>query len=342
MRIDERSDEVVASLAGFYRSWTTYVGLELGLFERLREAGDQGLGVDDLAKAAGCVTEPIAAWARAANAADLIELHGGLCRIDPDLATVLLDDTAPQFLGGHVASAVVSTLDYERLVDFFRTGQTVAERPPRFHRAIERVTAQDITVFFQEGLAALPELTTELTRGARILDIACGGGRWLTAVARRFPETRLVGVEFEPDSVARAMRHVGELGLGDRIDIEARDIADLRFDEEFDLVYLQDALHELPDPAAGLDRAWAALAPGGRLIVLEWCLPDDPAEDRSLEGQLLWGIQIDELFQGTRMYTLEALEQLYARAGVPAPGVIELPSGATLLVSRRAAAEPTG
>ena len=102
------------------------------------------------------------------------------------------------------------------------------------------------------------------------------------------------------------------------------------------------ALHELPDPVVGLDRAWGSVAPGGRLVVLEWCLPEEPDEDRSLEGQLLWGIQIDELFQGTRMYTLDGLEQLYARAGVPAPGVVELPSGATLLVTRRAAAEPTG
>ncbi len=342
MRIDERSDEVAASLAGFYRSWAGYIGLELGLFERLRNAGDDGLTVEELARSADCLAEPVGAWARAANAADLIELHAGRCRLDPDLATVLLDDTAPQFLGGHVVSSIVSTLDYERLVDFFRTGQTLAERPPRFHRAIERVTAQDITVFFQEGLAALPELTRELSSGARVLDLACGGGRWLTAVARRFPDTRLVGVEFEPDSVARAMRHVGELGLGERIEIVARDIADLDFHEEFDLVYLQDALHELPDPLVGLDRAWASVAPGGRLVILEWCLPEDPEEDRSLDGQLLWGIQIDELFQGTRMYTLDGLGQLYARAGVPAPGVVELASGATLLVTRRAADTTTG
>ena len=31
-----------------------------------------------------------------------------------------------------------------------------------------------------------------------------GGGRWLAAIARRLPATRLVGVEPEPDSVARA------------------------------------------------------------------------------------------------------------------------------------------
>ena len=45
--------------------------------------------------------------------------------------------------------------------EFFRTGRTIDERPPRFHRAIEAVTVQDIAVFFQEGLADLPDLVTD-------------------------------------------------------------------------------------------------------------------------------------------------------------------------------------
>jgi SAM-dependent methyltransferase len=251
------------------------------------------------------------------------------------MATVLLDEDRPEFLGGHVVSAVVSTLDYDRMLEFFRTGNPIPERPPRFHRAIERVTVQDIAVFFQEGLAALPALTDELSRGIDVLDVACGGGRWLTAVARRFPMTRLVGVEFEPDSVARAMRHATKSGLDDRIRIEAREVADMTFDREFGLVYLQDALHELPDPVAGLRQSWAAVAPGGRLVVLDWCLPSDPDDDRNLQDQLLWGIQLDELYQGTRMLTLEEFVGLHAAAGVPEPTVVELPSGATLFVVER-------
>src|SRR5207237_243723 len=85
------ASDVAGGLAGFYRSWATYIGLELGLFERLREAGDDGLTVEDLALGAECVAEPVSAWVRAAHAADLIELHGERCRLDPDLATVLLD-----------------------------------------------------------------------------------------------------------------------------------------------------------------------------------------------------------------------------------------------------------
>jgi len=337
MRAVERSDELAASLGGFYSCWVAYLGLELGLFEQIHAAGSGGLTAADLAQAAQCAAEPVAAWVRAAHATDLVELDGDRARLDPDMATVLLDEIRPEFLGGQVVSAVVSTLDYDRMLEFFRTGQPIPERPPRFHRAIERVTVQDIAVFFQEGLAALPALTEELSQGIAVLDVACGGGRWLTAVARRFPETRLVGVEFEPDSVARAMRHATKAGLADRIRIEAREVADMTFDREFGLVYLQDALHELPDSVAGLRRSWAAVAPGGRLVVLDWCLPSDPDEDRTLQAQLLWGIQLDELYQGTRMFTLEEFLELHAAAGVPKPTVIELASGATLFVVSREA-----
>jgi len=231
--------------------------------------------------------------------------------------------------------AVVSSLDYEGLVEFFRTGRRIDERPPRFHRAIEAVTVQDITVFFQEGLADLPEMAAALTRGGRVLDVACGGGRWLIAVARRFPATELVGVEFEPDSVARAIRHVTEAGLGDRVRIETRQIPEMTFRSEFSLVYVQDALHEMADPVASLRAAWAAVQPGGWLVVLEWCLPASPAESQSLQAELLWGIQLDELYQGTRMYTHDGFGQLFGEAGVPAPTVIDLLSGATLFVAER-------
>ena len=333
----DRFEELAASVGGFYRSWVVYLGLELGLFARIRASAKAGITATDLAAAAACQPAPVAAWVRAAHAGDLIELDGDRATVADDVAAVLLDDTHPEYLGGQFVVAIVSSLDYTGLADFFRTGRTIDERPPRFHRAIEAVTVQDIAVFFQEGLAELPDLAAALTRGGRVLDVACGGGKWLIAVARRFPATELVGVEFEPDSVARAMRHVAEAGLGDRIRVEARTIPDMPFRAEFDLVYLQDALHELPDPAASLRAAWAAVASGGRLVVLEWCLPDDPAGEQTLQAELLWGIQLDELYQGTRMYTHDGYEGLFRDAGVPAPTVADLPSGASLFVVERPA-----
>jgi SAM-dependent methyltransferase len=334
---NDRFEELAASVGGFYRTWVVYLGLELGLFSRIRAAGATGLDAVELATASGCRPEPIEAWVRAAHAGDLLVLDGDRATVADDVAAILLDDTHPEYLGGQFVVGVVSSLDYVGLTDFFRTGRPIEVRPPRFHRAIEAVTVQDIAVFFQEGLAELPDLVAGLNRGGRVLDVACGGGRWLIAMARRFPETALVGVEYEPDSVERATARVRDAGLGDRIRVDARTIPDMPFRSEFELVYLQDALHELPDPTASLAAAWAAVAPGGRLIVLEWCLPEDPADSQSLQAELLWGIQIDELYQGTRMYTHVGYLDLFASAGVPPPAIVETRSGASLFVARRLA-----
>ena len=332
---DDRFDDLAQSLGGYYRSWVIYLGLQLRLFELIRSAGADGIAPSELATNAGCAAEPVEAWIRAAHAGNLIEHDGARVRMDEASASVLLDETRPEYLGGQFVVAVVSSLDYAGLTDFFKTGRPIEERPPRFHRAIEAVTVQDIAVFFQEGLAALPDLAARLHSGARILDVACGGGKWLIAVATRFPATELVGVEFEPDSVARAMRHVTDAGLEGRIRIEAREIPSMPYSEEFDLVYMQDALHEVPDPVASLRAAWKAVRPGGRLLVFEWCLPSTIEDSQNLQAELLWGIHIDELYQGTRMYTHEGYDGIFAAAEVPAPTVAQLPSGATLFVADR-------
>jgi len=334
---DDRFDDLAQSLGGFYQSWVIYLGLQLGLFKLIHAAEREGITPAELAAAADCAPEPVEAWVRAAHASELLKHDGTRVRMDEGAASVLLDETRPEYLGGQFVVAVVSSLDYAGLPDFFKTGRPIEERPPRFHRAIEAVTVQDIAVFFQEGLAELPDLAGQLAAGIRVLDVACGGGKWLIAVATRFPATELVGVEFEPDSVARAMRRVTDAGLENRIRIEAREIPTMPYVEEFDFVYMQDALHELPDPVASLKAAWKAVRPGGRLLVFEWCLPSSLEDSQNLQAELMWGIQIDELYQGTRMYTLEGFDRMFAEAAVPPPSVVELPSAASLFVVARPA-----
>ena len=333
MGLDDRFDDLVATLGGFYRSWLIYLGLELGLFRRLREAGVEGLTPAQLASAAGCAAAPIEEWALAVDAHGLATLEDGRLTVDDETVAVLLDDRVPEFLGGQFVHAVVASLDWDRLAKFFQTGRPFRKRPDRYRESIERLTVQDIAVFFQEALAALPQLVADLgARGARVLDVHCGGGRWLIAMAQRFPSLELVGVEFEPDSVERARRNVDAAGLGDRIRIEHGDVARTRHAGEFDLAYFQYALHGLADPPAALRAAWAALRDGGRLLVLDWALPSSVEEFRTRHGELIAGVQLDEVFQGTRLGTREAFTGWFSAAELPEPDVIDLPSGASVFV----------
>ncbi len=338
MPLDDRFDDLVASLGGFYRAWLVYLGLELGLLAVLREAGDGGLSPAELAQRTGTHAEPIEVLSWAADAHVLARFEVGRVAVDPAVAAILLDDDLPEFLGGQFTHAVVASMDWERMADFFRTDRPFRERPDRYRAAIERLTVQDVAVFFQEALAALPELVGQLARGGRALDVHCGGGRWLIAMAQRFPELRLVGVEFEPDSVARARANVAAVGLEERISIERGNVEAPGHSGEFDLAYFQYALHALPDPPAALAAAWNALHPGGRLLVLDWPLPSTVDEFRTRHGELIAGVQLDELFQGTRLATREQFTAWFEAAGLGRPEVIDLPSGASVLTVTRPAA----
>jgi SAM-dependent methyltransferase len=223
-------------------------------------------------------------------------------------------------------------MDWGGMEGFFRTGRSIQHRPDRYRAAIERLTRQDIAVFFQEVLAAMPQLVAELSRGGRAVDVHCGGGRWLVAMARRFPDLHLVGVEFEEDSVARARATVDAEGLGDRIEVRHGKATDPGHVGEYDLAYFQYALHQLHDAPTVLSAAWAALRPGGRIIVLDWPLPSDPDEFRTRHGEIIAGVQLDELYQGTALATREQFLAWFADAGLPAPERIDLPSGASVFL----------
>ncbi len=334
---DDRFDDLIASLGGFHRTWLVYLGLELGLFAAIRAAGRAGVSPTELATSTGTHLPAIDTWAWAADAHELALLEDGRLTIDDDVAAMLLDGERADHLGGQFVHAVTASMDWAGMADFFRTGKPVADRPDRYRAAIERLTRQDIAVFFQEVLAAHPQLVADLSRGGRVVDVHCGGGRWLVAMARRFPELSLVGVEFEPDSVARARATITAEGLADRIEIREARATQPGDQGSYDLAYFQYALHQLSDAEAVLRAAWAAIRPGGRILVLDWPLPSEPEEFRTRHGELIAGVQLDELYQGTALATRGQFLAWFAEAGLPAPSVIDLPSGATAFVAERPA-----
>ena len=230
-------------------------------------------------------------------------LEGDRLVADEDVASILVDDDRPEYLGGQFVHAAVASLDWGRMADFFRTGEPIRERPDRYRVAIERLTAQDIAVFFQEALAALPQLVADLGRGGRVVDVHCGGGRWLIAMARRFPASRWSASSSRPIWSRERGRRSRPRGSPSASRSARRAPPTTADAGDFDLAYFQYALHQLADAPAVLRAAWSALRPGGRIVVLDWPLPSSQEEWQSRHGALIAGVQLDELYQGTALVT---------------------------------------
>jgi ubiquinone/menaquinone biosynthesis C-methylase UbiE len=115
-----------------------------------------------------------------------------------------------------------------------------------------------------------------LDRTARALDVACGPGIVVEALARDGGE--VVGCDITPEMLQRAEQRCAKAGLGNVRFVPGRAEA-LPFDDEsFDAVVSRSALHHFVDPAATLREMARVLKRGGRIVTLDVTASEDPAE----------------------------------------------------------------
>ena len=103
-------------------------------------------------------------------------------------------------------------------------------------------------------------------RPVRLLDLGCGPG-WTSLFFARAGH-QVVGVDICPDMIRMADEQRRRLGV-DNAAFLVRDYEELNFDAEFDVVVFFDSLHHAVDEELALGRAYRALVPGGRLLVLD-------------------------------------------------------------------------
>jgi arsenite methyltransferase len=113
----------------------------------------------------------------------------------------------------------------------------------------------------------------------RVLDMGCGRGAILTAVAKKLRTGRVTGIDLwsthdqSGNSPDMTLRNASLEGVRDRIDIQTGDMRSLPFpDETFDLVVSSLAIHNIPSNAArakAVGEAWRVLKGGGRLAIAD-------------------------------------------------------------------------
>jgi trans-aconitate methyltransferase len=100
----------------------------------------------------------------------------------------------------------------------------------------------------------------------QVLDIGCGDGRITAELAAQVPEGSVIGVDASPQMIDFAARHHPPSEIRNLTFLVA-DARKLDFFEQFDVVFSNAALHWVYDHKPILAGIFAALKPGGRMLV---------------------------------------------------------------------------
>ncbi len=111
--------------------------------------------------------------------------------------------------------------------------------------------------------------------GGSVLEVACGTGRNLIKGARRYPDARFFGFDISAAMLDTAQGSIARAGLNDRIRLSVGDASGFSGERlfgivTFDRVFISYALSMIPPWRAALQQALDALAPGGRLYIVDF------------------------------------------------------------------------
>jgi ubiquinone/menaquinone biosynthesis C-methylase UbiE len=151
-----------------------------------------------------------------------------------------------------------------------------------------------------------------LEPGQRILDVGCGTGTLLLAAKSRQPRVDAVGLDGDPEILARAREKAAEAGIEARFD-EAMSFEMPYPDRSFDRVLSSLFFHHLTtaDKERTLAEIRRVLKPGGELHVADFGRGSDP-----LMRAAFGAIRLIDGLEQTRANAAGKLPELFERAGL--------------------------
>src|ERR1022692_5111309 len=118
-------------------------------------------------------------------------------------------------------------------------------------------------------IAGAHELAADLPR-RRILDLGSGTGTGALALVQRFQGADVIALDISAQLLHRLRDKARDLGVAERVRTVQADLdAVWPAIDIVDLVWASSSLHHMADPDRVLTEVFAALRPGGLLVVAE-------------------------------------------------------------------------
>lgn len=140
--------------------------------------------------------------------------------------------------------------------------------PNAFWAVYDRWVSPAVVAALQDDLHK--RLIGQLPKGARLLDVGCGGGQHAVRIVQQRPDLQVVGIDISSTMVKRARALAARANVADKATFELGDATNLQFpSDSFDAVYCAGPLKQVSDKPRLLAECHRVLRPGGRLLAMD-------------------------------------------------------------------------
>jgi SAM-dependent methyltransferase len=261
--------KAVGDLGAAFSAVLISLGDELGLY---RELAKGPLTSMELAQRTGTHERYVREWLANQAAGGYVEYdkEAGRYFLNDEQRLCLADPHGPVDLPG--AYSIVQDMFHikERARENFRTGEGMEwgeHHPCLFHGTERFFRAGYNANLLSSWLPALDGVTTKLTHGAKAADVGCGHGASTILMAKAFPRSEFIGIDYHDASVQTARSRAAEAGVRN-VRFETADATSYR-EKDLDFIAFFDCLHDMADPVGTARHARQALKPDGHCMIVE-------------------------------------------------------------------------
>jgi SAM-dependent methyltransferase len=324
---------VMQDLTGAWTAQTLVAGIELDVFRQIA-AGKRT--VKEIAEAAGASPRGMASLLDALTAIGYLRKTGNRYGLQAISAAFLVPG-GKEYVGA-MAHALSLTWDaWKNLSEAVRSGRpaetvNVAEKGKQF---FPKLVASIFPGNFAAATAAVSHIPEKERRKiGGILDVAAGSGAWSLAFAQAIPEARVTTVDF-PEMTPITREFAEKFGATSRYDHLEGDLRELDFGRDaFDLVILGHIIHSEGEKRGKelLAKSYAALKPGGKLLIAEY-VPNDIRTGPAMP--LLFGLNMLLQTEEGAVFTLREYRKWLKAAGFGKVATIPVPPPSTVILATK-------
>ncbi len=286
----ELQGKVMGDVGGAMALFMAYIGDQAGVYEALEKKG--ACTHAELAEATGLDERYLREWLSANAAFGYVDYNGDsdTFSLSPEQAALFAHEGEPTCMQGFFQAVVSQYETCHTAVDVFKTGKgrPWSEQSSCCFCGTDR--------FFRPGYAAnlvenwipaLDGVEALLKSGGKIADIGCGLGSSSILMAESYPGSQVYGFDFHAPSIEAANDKAKDAGLSN---VNFGVSAAKEFPgQDFDLICIFDALHDMGDPVGAATHIRKALKPGGKFMVVEPMAADSLADNLNLLSGIFYG-----------------------------------------------------